>query len=281
MKAKLFFVFGFLVLGLTSCNLPFQNSEPDPLQVATHVAETFSAIQTQTIPASATPTLETILPTVTPTQMEPTVTETATLTATTPPDDPAITLGKPDFFDTFNSGTSFGLGTPYDDDAVQIKVADGVMSFTSYIVRGGKRWRLTSRNPVNLYLEGKFNPVICDGYDQYGLVFRAPTYGDGKGYYFGITCNGQYYFQRWDSTGVVDLVDLTEDFNIRTGNNQENRIGVKADGSDFKLYINGILVKEVSDSGLTARGYIGAFVSAYENPGFTVNLQEISLWSLP
>jgi len=40
------------------------------------------------------------------------------------------------------------------------------------------------------------------------------------------------------------------------------------------------LVRELTDSGIPAKGYIGAFASAFEDPGFTVHLEEIFLWTL-
>jgi hypothetical protein len=53
-----------------------------------------------------------------------------------------------------------------------------------------------------------------------------------------------------------------------------------ANDDTFRFYINGSLVKEISDQGITEKGYIGAFASAFEDPNFTVLLDEISLWPL-
>lgn len=279
---KLAIVLGFMGIVLTACNFPLGKLPNDQSQIATRVAATLSAAQTAAIPTpSSLETIAIVLPTEGPTLTpSPTDTLTPTVTITAPANDPALTLGTPGFFDTFNNGVSFGLATPYEDEGMIIKVESGSMVFKSLALKAGKRWRLTSRNPKNLYLEGTFRTSSCSGTDQYGLVFRAPTYGDGIGYYFGVSCNGQYYFLRWDSSGPTTLVNWTPESKINAGSNQTNRLGVMANDDTFRFYINGSLVKEISDQGITEKGYIGAFASAFEDPNFTVLLDEISLWPL-
>ncbi len=272
------------ILLLTSCNFPLSKPTPDLNIVSTKVAATLSAVQTQAQPtAPSTATEEPLSPTMTP-SLEPTSTPTVqpspTPTATPPAGDPAIALGEPGFFDTFSNGTSFGLSNPYEDEAVLISVENGAMVFKSKRINNGIRWRLTSRNPQDLYLEGRFNVTRCSGADQYGLIVRAPSYSDGIGYYFGVTCSGQYYLLRWDKEGQNTVVSLTSDDCILSGSGQINRMGIMADGDTIRLYANGELLKELTDKGLTDKGYIGAFVSAREDQNFTVQLEELKLWTL-
>lgn len=279
---KLIIVVALLLFVLTACNFPLAKSTPDQNLIATKVAETLSAAQTAIIPPTQPviidePAISTETPVPTPTATE-TATPTATITA--PVNDPALTLGAPGFSETFSDGVSFGLANPYQDDAMIIKVENSAMVFKSKTINAGKRWRLTSRNPKNLYLEGTFRTATCSGADQYGLVFRAPTYSDGIGYYFGVSCSGQYYFLRWDNNGSNTLVNWTPESKINPGSNQLNRLGVMANDDIFRLYINGSLVKELTDNGIQEKGYIGAFASAFEDPGFTVLLEELSLWIL-
>lgn len=279
---KLTIVVVLLAVLLTSCNFPLLRPTPDINLVATKVAETLSAAQSQSAPTMTPQVIvETPQPvTETPT-VEPSFTATATSTTTPPAGDPALTLGEPGFYETFSSGTSFGLADPYEDDAVTIKVKNGAMIFSSVAINRGMRWRLTSRDPLNLYLEGTFTTLNCSGVDQYGLVIRAPTYSDGIGYYFGVTCGGQYYLMRWDAGGQKSIVNLTTDAVITAGPNQSNRLGIMASGKTIRLYVNGKLVKELEDDGITAKGYIGAFASAKEDPSFTVHLEELKMWALP
>lgn len=273
-----------ITLLLTSCNFPLAKPTPDLNIVSTKVAATLAAVQTQAQPTASFPATEIPgSPTITP-SLEPTLTPTEqpspTPTATPLAGDPAIALGEPGFFDTFSSGASFGLSNPYEDEAVVIKVENGAMVFTSKRINNGMRWRLTSRNPQDLYLEGRFNVSSCAGADQYGLVVRAPSYSDGIGYYFGVTCSGQYYLLRWDEEGQNTIVSLTSDESILSGSGQVNRLGIMADGETIRLYVNGKQVKELTDKGIADKGYIGAFVSARENQNFTVQLEELKLWTL-
>ena len=113
------------------------------------------------------------------------------------------------------------------------------------------------------------------------MVFRAPTYGDGYGYYFGVTCSGSYYLLKWTTSGSDLVIDTTPDARILSGAGQTNRLGVMAIDNSIKLYVNGALVKEISDSSIKDKGYIGAFVSAVDDPGFTVQMEQISSWTLP
>ena len=269
---------------LTSCNFPLSKPTPDLNLVSTKVAATLAAVQTQSQPtAPSAATEDPVNPTMTP-SLEPTATPTEqpspTPTATPPVGDPAVVLGEPAFFDTFSNGTSFGLSNPYEDEAVAISVENGAMVFKSKLINNGIRWRLTSRNPQDLYLEGRFNVTRCSGADQYGLVVRAPSYSDGIGYYFGVTCSGQYYLLRWDKEGQNTVVSLTSDESIHSGSGQVNRLGIMADGETIRLYVNGKLVKELTDAGIKDKGYIGAFVSAREDQNFTVQLEELKLWTL-
>ncbi len=265
-----------LSLILTSCNFPLSRSTPNPDLVDTMVSATLNAVSTPTVQLPTTS-----IPTVALNTLAPADTPTITPTATPPPGDPKLTLGVPGFTDTFTNGTAFGLVTPYEDDAVIIKIENGSMQFSSLRINGGKRWRLTSRNPKNLYLEGTFRIVSCAEDDQYGLVFRSPTYGDGIGYYFGVTCSGKYSLQAYDGTDSFNIVGWTADSNILSGSGQVNRLGVMAVNNSIKLYVNGNLIKESSDSSIDKPGYVGAYTAAYDDPGFTVQMEEISLWSLP
>lgn len=281
---KLLPVITVLVFILASCNLPISNATPDANDVATRVAQTMAALPT-TAATEPVPPVEPSLPPVeqpTPTNTE-SPTPTASATPTTAPTDPKLTLGDPTYYNDLSNYSAFFRPEdyPFEDSALIITVENGAMVFKSLKTGRGLRWRLTSRDPKNLYLEATFKTISCSGDDKYGIVFRAPTYGDGYGYYFGITCSGSYYLLAQNGSKSTMIVDSTPDTHILPGPNQQNRIGVMAVNESIKLYINGVLVKELTDNSLKEKGYIGAFISAVDDPGFTVHMQEISSWSLP
>jgi len=265
-----------LVILLTACNFPLQQSTPDPQDLATRVAQTLTAWPTQ--PSTLTPAPSPILPIVTATA---TSTPTAEATPTASPDDPALTLGNPTFLDTFLSGSAFGLKTPYEDSALHIEATDGALVFRSLALQLGRRWRLTYPFARNLYLEGTFETVSCSGKDQYGLMLRAPTYDDGIGYYVALSCDGQVSMQYWDGGHSHTLLDWTAASTALTGKGRTNRLGIMAREKTFSIYVNGVLVKTVGDDALNEKGHFGVFVNAVDTPNFTVKLTEIKEWDLP
>lgn len=268
---KSFIVLPIAFLLLVSCNFPLFNSSDPSSVVATRVALTLEANN-----LVITPTLGEGSNVITATE-----TPIITIAPTATPADPKTLLGTPVYADTFSSGSAFDLKTPYTDDAVEMSVLNGSLLMTTTKTYSGIRWRLSYPKPQNYYLEGTFKTVNCSGDDLYGLVMRAPDYENGHGYYFGITCGGEYYFMR-DVSGANEIVvDWTKDPNILTGMNQVNRLGVMLDGTHFSLYINGKLVKEFDDTSINAAGYFGVFIASYEQWNMSVEVEEIDQWELP
>ncbi len=283
MKKIIAVSFIFLLL-LTSCNFPTKSAATPggdaASVVATRVAQTLAVAPTSTIalpadtqPANTLPTAA--LPTVT---ASPTVTSTPTAT---PQADPKTSLGTPAYTNTFTSGSDFGLASAYVDDAINLSVHDGVMAFVSLGLNYGRRYQLTYPKTKDFYLEGTFQTVNCSGYDHYGLVTRAPNYTDGFGYYIGFSCNGAYMVEKWDGGGLGTIINWTADSHILTGSGQTNRIGVWMKGNEIKLYANGNLIKEFTDSAITAAGHYGIYGGAVDSGTFSFNVNEISQWNLP
>ena len=141
---------------------------------------------------------------------------------------------------------------------------------------------LTFSHPAqNFYIEAVFNTQTCSGADTYGLVFRAPN--TDSGYFFSVTCDGKYGLHASDFTKNNDspTVNLTSSSAIHPGSNQTNRLGVMANGDMISLYANGILMHEITDSSFTDKGNFGVLIAANATAGFTVKMEEISLWKLP
>ncbi len=276
---KILFITIILVFVLTSCNLPTSKATPSVDIIATRVAGTMAASQTSAAAVQPTASLPTVaLDTATP---EPTATATTTPTATINPSDPKLTLGTPDFtFNAASSGNPFGLaGSPYEDESIRISHEVGGITFASKTINGGKRWRLSAPTPTNFYLEGTFNVITCSERDNYGLAMRVPTYSSTLGYFVGLSCDGSYIVDRIDDAGNgTNMISWTPDTNIKTGSGQVNRLGDMLINDSFKIYINGVKVKEFTDGTITTPGHGGAYISARGNPNFTVELQELLEW---
>ena len=267
-------------LVLSGCNMSAQPSAT-PDQVGTEVSKLLTEVPSVSQTAAVTsPVIATTAATLTPT-IENTTTPTVTPTATQAPDDPAVSLGSPAWQDTFESGKSWGLGSSgYSDDYTKITVENGSMVLTSYSTQGWLSWRLNSQKPQNFYLEGTFSTESCTGSDQYGLIYRAPDYSSGYGYYLGATCDGRISIRRWDSSGTTAVFDWKTEDSYHGGTNHTNRLGILVDDSTMTIYLNGAKAEEISDSGISAAGHLGVFIAGQEASGFTVKLDEIAYWNL-
>jgi len=268
---------------LSACALsgsgPAPTTTPDANTVATEVSFLLAMTPASPTPPPPQAAAATAAPGATLT-VTPTATALASptpLTSTTPTANPNDPKGgkDPTWKDEFsNSGKSWGL---YTNDSTSITGQKGKLVLSSLTTNGWHGWTLTSRKPQNFYMEGTFRTVSCAGGDLYGLVIRAPDYGSGQGYYFGVTCDGRFSFARWDGNGLATIYDLTAHPAILPGANQTNRLGILASGDSFKLYANDALMQDVPDSILQKGGHIGAFIAGY-SAGFTVELSKIAYW---
>jgi hypothetical protein len=263
--------------------------------IATSVAKTLTAHASTTVPIMGrTPTPRQQIASNTPqTENTATPTPTSTITSTAPlspittntstytPEDPKLSLGTPTRLLSLEDGKAFGISGDFMDDfGNSISVSNGMLTLHNPKFNGFLIWRLTTTTSANFYIEAVFQTVNCDGSDQYGITIRSPDYENGYGYYFGITCDGNYLLTRRDASGISIIVAATPSSQIIPGKNQMNRIGIWADGSKFKLYANSKLLQETNDSGISTGGHYGPFMIG-QSGNLTVNLDQISYWSLP
>ena len=269
-----------ILLVVTGCNLPNrQQLPPTPDVVATQVATLL------TLPSTAMPVVDTPVAVVSATlapsaTAQSTATPQPTATATPSPEDPRVQLGKPDFTDPLDSGRSFGLESKaYDDDYTYIRVENGALVLTSRYATGFRGWRTGGAKLGDAYLEARVNVGECSGSDNYGLVFRSPDFM--KGYWFQLTCGGNWDLGYWNGDEYSNLASGTNASGaLLTGSNQTNRLGVWANSSQIKLYINGKMISQVDDSTQTEPGSYGAIIASFNTPNFTISIDEFSYWNL-
>ena len=212
-----------LVLASTqiACGLGVPTPQSDQNQLNTMVAETMSALQLQQTAtavaqgeqgsqdAAAPPSVippDTATATVTPT-------ETLTFTPTTPPDDPKLSLGKPDWEDHFDTAANWTL---FDSSTTKTEVKNGRMLFTMYDTLNYSEWTVTWYKTENFYMEvTATTPNTCKGKDRYGLFFRAPD--PSQGYIYTFSCDGSYRLSSWDGDTFNDLVKWSSSDHIISG----------------------------------------------------------------
>jgi len=112
------------------------------------------------------------------------------------------------------------------------------------------------------------------GYAEYGLRFRA----DKDSYYiFGVTTDGKYYVQKkvdgeWADQ---DPVPATASNYVKKGQ-VKNVIGVLAQGDKISLYINGFMVKTVTDDSINS-GLVGVYAGTGENTSAQVAFNRLTI----
>ena len=269
---KKLFAILFLLFSITACNLPVSNNLSFEENVATNVSIAKTATVIQKYILDATNTANPIQNT--PTPQAPIITPTPTQ------DIFKGSLGMPSWRDELNSGGNWSLNKPNTDTPnVIIKVENGSLVMARTVPYGGKNWWLNYQNIQDFYLEGKFTTRECSSDDQYGLVFRAPNYNDGFGYYFTITCDGNFNLMRWDSNGSANLFKWEKSEAILAGPNQTNDLGISTQGNLIRLYANEKMIKEVMDTSTNITGHFGLFIDSRQTPGFTIKLDEIAFWN--
>jgi hypothetical protein len=282
MKKIFYFLLLTMIIALPACSMPLAPSvtlTPTTDAVATQVSLLLTAQPSATQPEMPTTAATGTLPplkTSTPT-IEPSATLAPSATPTLNPNDPRATYGNPSWSDTLESAKNFYL---YENDNTKIDSTPGAIVLTGKNANGWIGWTLTySQNPTNFYLEATFKTGDCAGSDLYGMVFRASK--DNTGYYFGVTCDGQYNLHGRDFNNNEDaeIIPFKQAGAIHSGANQTNRLGILAQGDKIRLYANGTLLEEVTDSAYSS-GYFGPFIAAYHTANFTVNMDEIDLWKL-
>ncbi|GAP22230.1 hypothetical protein [Leptolinea tardivitalis] len=263
-----------------------------PTTDVTALATLLSAAATQlpTVITSATSTPPIAMPSATPTAtVPPTLTPGGTplpsiqLTATFTADDPRNRLPVPTWTDTMDNGKNWPLGP---DAYTTVDFQNGYMVLTGLQKDNG--WRLASNEADNVYIEatGMFGNT-CHGMDKWGLMFRSPDRSTAdRGYWFNITCDGKFAFQKWNAkpgdneTAVTNIIAWTSNSNIKPGANAINRIGVLAKGNHFTFYINGSQIAESTDGSYDSGGY-GLLIGARETSHLVLYVDELSAWLNP
>jgi hypothetical protein len=134
------------------------------------------------------------------------------------------------------------------------------------------------------YIEMTFETQDCSGEDAYGFIFRGPPHqaGESYGYAVSFTCNGSLWVLRldginpWDAETLIDEEDVEA---IHTGPDEQNVIGVRAEGDQLVIFANGNQIAEVEDDEFE-KGRVGVFVRAAGPGAYTYRVTNFAYWIL-
>ena len=191
-----------------------------------------------------------------------------------------LDVNKVLFYDDFNDGkmngwaVRSGTWTIYNDSGnyVYSGTANGDEQVT-YIS--------TTANFADFIFEVKVKAV--NNATHYGMMFRD----DGTGKHYGFYLNaiaaseGKYYFGYWDGAGIYDsIVPWTSSGGAYADANVWNSLKVEAKGTNFKLYINDILMNTVNDTRLES-GYLGLVVDKYGGASQNSYFDDVKVLQFP
>lgn len=116
---------------------------------------------------------------------------------------------------------------------------------------------------------------------MYGIVFRHKGRGTSKAsyYMFGVSPGGEYFLRKQIEGQVIKplLVEPTHSPLIKPGATK-NRVGVLVEKSSIALYINGNLVKTLTDDSLTWGG-VGTFAFSGSNEQAQVSFSRVTVYT--
>ncbi len=190
--------------------------------------------------------------------------------------EPETPFGNPTWQDTFENDLNWPLGA---NTFTDLQIDNRVLTLTGLSTKDG--WRITWPSLEDFYLEATIKSGSCSGTDRYGLIARVPDPEEAdRGYLLGVTCSGKYSLRKWDGLHMTNLIDWTASPTIQAGANQTNRLGLLAVGNHLSVYINGALLKEITDSSF-AKGSFGLFVGANTTAKYSINVTDIAYWENP
>lgn len=251
--------------------------------IATTVASTLQASGVNNPPATNSPadTAVPIMPTNTP-MPTPTLSSSPTPTLEPTPTlsslDPVASLGNPSWADEFKPGQS--NWRDFSNAHYEALFNNGAYQMKKYNTSYTELWYVSAKKAKTFYLDIEvLTGDVCQGKDRYGVLFRAPDLLQGLILTF--SCDGSYRFSYWDKVNYEEIISWTFSNEIKAGANQLNRIGIRAEGTLFKFYANGVFLGEASTAKYQANGRIGLLIAASETENFYVRYDNLKVWNLP
>jgi hypothetical protein len=200
--------------------------------------------------------------------------------------DPYELYGDPTNMDPMNSssiGNWKSGGVLPDSEYIRISL-DNDQIYVTGKRPGFSTWFFSWPTLKNFYLELTAKTEECSGKDEYGLIVRGPAHGAGVsyGYIVAFSCDGYFRVTRLDSAdpfSTTDLVSQRKSDHIQTGSNQQNQIGIKAEGKRLTIFVNGYQLSEITDNAFP-KGRYGLFVQAVDTAYYTYSPTQLAYWVL-
>ena len=129
----------------------------------------------------------------------------------------------------------------------------------------------------NFYAEITAKPSLCQGKDDYGMLFRAPN--NVASYHFALSCDGTARVERISVGTREPLQSPMPSGDVPPGAPGEVRIGVWAAGSEMRFFLNGRYQFSVNDKNYLS-GALGVFARAAGNTPVTVTFSDLVVYDV-
>jgi hypothetical protein len=110
-----------------------------------------------------------------------------------------------------------------------------------------------------------------------GIVFRMVD--DSNFYFLAVDNTGRFSLWKKEAGAWESLAGWAKSALLASGDGEENRIGVLAEGSQLILLINGQAAATVEDESFAA-GSLALAAGTFATPGVNVHFDNVSLWNL-
>lgn len=129
----------------------------------------------------------------------------------------------------------------------------------------------------NFCAEIDAHPVICEGKDSYGFVFRS---NGSSSYRYALSCDGKVRFELREIFKDPQIIqNAYSSADVPIGSPDDVRLGVCATGTKMFFYLNGNHQFTIEDDKLSEAGSIGVFAeTAPENNKVTVDFSRLLLY---
>lgn len=124
----------------------------------------------------------------------------------------------------------------------------------------------------NYYLEITATPSLCQGSDQFGVMFRVVSTRDF--YRLVVTCGAQVRLEKVQNAAGTILQDWTFSPQLTPDSPNGMRLGILAAGSLLRIYINQVLQFEARDPAFTVGG-LGVFARSQGQNVETINFSDL------
>jgi|GEM_PF-3072858 hypothetical protein len=201
-----------------------------------------------------------------------------------PTEAPGLLLGEPTevaappeeskilFEEDFDSSL-FSFFEEDSDDTVSYSFVDGAYQIElyqpNYIV-----WRLLEDTYENVHIEMDTTFVSGPNDSAVGIIFG---YQDSNNFYlFSVAADGTYNLSMYENDEFSELIEWTPSPLIK-GQNEVNRIGVEVDSGLIRLYVNGRLLDEISDSTFP-EGRLAIASNSFDEAGSTFLIDNLVVY---